>query len=210
MAVLRSAEDQRKEFDSQAIQTVRINHQLQEALDNGDPGSYQERLQDLAMFANVLRSLAPGETQVVLYPRPEIQFHAEGEGYSATIFITGNTWRYKVNGTEEADSIDTAKAYKPGRQLLRMWGIVISQLPENFIVRSLRGEGASDEVQEARDHICEYLGLTVDAASREVLGIVKDGKLEPLTYDEFRTLTQTTPAHLDQRLNTRKIVWPGA
>lgn len=208
MTVFRSAEDQRKEFDLQSVQTARINYRLQDALDNGDL-LYNERLKDLAVFANMLRPMAPEETYVVLCPRPEIQFHAEGEDYNSTIFITGNTWRYKVNGTEEAASVDAAKAYKPGRQLLRMWDVIIPLLPENFIIRSVRGEGVSEEVQGARDHICEYLGLTVDPVSREVLGIVKGGVIHPITYDEVRSLTGNTPMHLDQRFNTRKIEWPG-
>lgn len=208
MTVFRSAEDQRKEFDLQSVQTARINYRLQDALDNGDL-LYNERLKDLAVFANMLRPMAPEETYVVLCPRPEIQFHAEGEDYSSTIFITGNTWRYKVNGTEEAASVDAAKAYKPGRQLLRMWDVVIPLLPENFVIRSVRGEGVNEEVQGARDHICEYLGLTVDPVSREVLGIVKGGVIHPITYDEVRSLTGNTPMHLDQRFNTRKIEWPG-
>lgn len=209
MAVFRSAEDQRKEFDLQAVQTVRINQRLHEALDHGDL-DYKERLEDLAVFANSLRAVAPEGTCVVLFPRPEIQFHAEGEDFSATFFITGNNWRYKVNGTTEATSIDVARAYKPGRQLLRMWGAVIPLLPENFIIRSIRGTDGSEEVWEARDHICEYLGLSVDPVTRHVLGIVKGGKVEPLSYDEFRTLTQSTPDYLDQRFNSRKISWPGA
>lgn len=208
MTVFRSAEDQRKEFDLQSVQTARINYRLQDALDNGDL-LYNERLKDLAVFANMLRPMAPEETYVVLCPRPEIQFHAEGEDYNSTIFITGNTWRYKVNGTEEAASVDAAKAYKPGRQLLRMWDVIIPLLPENFIIRSVRGEGVSEEVQGARDHICEYLGLTVDPVSREVLGIVKGGVIHPIIYDEVRSLTGNTPMHLDQRFNTRKIEWPG-
>ena len=209
MAVFRTAEDQRKEFDLQAVQTEQINFRLQNALGDGD-GMYKERLEDLAVFANLLRPTAPEGTYVVLCPRPEIQLYAEGDDYSATIYITGNTWRYKVNGSEEAASIDAAKAYKPGRQLIRMWEAVIPFLPENFIIRSLRGVGASDEVQEARDHICKYLGLTVDPASREVLGIVRDGRVFPITFEEVLALTGKTPMYLDQRFNTRKIAWPGA
>lgn len=209
MAVSRSAEDQRKEFDIQAAQTIRINQRLNEALDTGDL-KYKERLEDLAVFANTLRKVAPEGTSVVLWPRPEIQFHAEGEDFSATFFITGNNWRYKVNGTTEATSIDAARAYKPGRQLLRMWEVVVPNLPENFIIRSVRGLNGSDEVKEARDHICEYLGLSVDPITRHVFGIVKNGKVEPILYDEVRALTQITPDYLDQRFNTRKIIWPGA
>ena len=209
MTEFRSAEDQRKEFDLQAVQTERINYRLQDALGCGDT-LYQGRLEELAVFANVLRPYAPAESYVVLCPRPEIQFHAEGDGYSSTIYITGNTWRYKVNGTEEAASVDAAKAYKPGRQLLRMWEVVIPLLPENFIIRSVRGSGAVEEVQAARDHICDYLGLSVDPGSREVLGIVKNGVVNPITYEEVRTLTGNTPMYLDQKFNVRTIEWAGA
>ena len=46
----RSAEDQRKEYDLQAIKTVEINQRLQAAMDAGDPDSYKEKLEDLAVF----------------------------------------------------------------------------------------------------------------------------------------------------------------
>jgi hypothetical protein len=208
MVSFRTEEDQRKEFDLQAIQTVRINERLNERLDAGDT-EYKEKLEDLAVFANSLRPEAPAETYVVLGSRPDIQFIAEGEDYKATIYITGNTWRFSVNGMTHADSIDTMKAYKPGKQLLLMWETLIPKLPENFIIHGLVEEFGTQppEVEAAIKHIHSYLGLGRTENSRQVIGIVKDKKVHPLTYDEFRSITGTTPDHLNQRLNTRSIKW---
>lgn len=211
MVSFRSAEDQRKEYDLQAIQTVRINERLQEKLDSEDP-SYKAKLEDLAVFANSLRPEAPAETYVVLYPRPEIQFIAEGEDYSATVFMTGNTWRFHVNGTSFSNGIDAAKAMKPGRQLLRMWDVIVPKLPENFIIRGVVEEFGTQppEVEESIRHIHDHLHLGRTEGSREVLGIIKSGKVEPLTFEECRALTGQVPSALDQRFNVRSIQWPGA
>lgn len=208
MVSFRTAEDQRKEFDLQAIQTVRINERLNEKLESGDT-EYKEKLEDLAVFANSLRPEAPQETCVVLYPRPEIQFIAEGEGYKAIIYMTGNTWRFSVNGLTHADNIDTLKGYKPVKQLLLMWDVAISKLPENFIIYGLTEDLGTQppEVEEAIKHIHAHLGLGRTEDTRHVIGIVKEKKVHPLTYDEFRELTGIVPDYLNQRFNARSIKW---
>ena len=208
MVSFRTEEDQRKEFDLQATQTVRINERLNERLEAGDT-EYKEKLEDLAVFANSLRPEAPAETCVVLYPRPEIQFIAKGEGYEAILYITGNTWRFSVNGLTNADKVDPVKSYKPAKQLLLMWDIVVSKLPENFIIHGLVEEFGTQpaEVEEAVRHIHDRLGLGRTENSRQVIGIVKNKKVHPLTYDEFHELTGISPNYLNQRLNTKSIKW---
>jgi hypothetical protein len=208
----RSAEDQRKEYDLQAIRTVEINQRLQAAIDAGDPDSYKEKLEDLAVFANYLRPEAPEETYVILTSRPEIHFVAEGDGYSAKLCLNGNRQRFYLHNTTIAQGIDTAKAMRPGRQLLRMWEVVVPKLPENFIVCGLTGEPGvnAPEVDESLAHIHKYLNLGREESSRYVLGIVKNGKVEPITFQEVKDLTGKTPDVLNQRFNVRKIDWPGA
>jgi hypothetical protein len=208
----RSAEDQRKEYDLQAIRTVEINQRLQAAIDAGDPDSYKEKLEDLAVFANYLRPEAPEETYVILTSRPEVHFIAEGDGYSAKLCLNGNRQRFYLHNTTIAQGIDTAKAMRPGRQLLRMWEVVVPKLPENFIVCGLTGEPGvnAPEVDESLAHIHKYLNLGREEGSRYVLGIVKNGKVEPITFQEVKDLTGKTPDVLNQRFNVRKINWPGA
>ena len=208
----RSAEDQQKEYDLQAFKTVEINQRLQAAIDSGDPGSYKEKLEDLAVFANYLRPEAPEETYVILTSRPEIHFIAEGEGYSAKLCLNGNRQRFYLHGTTLAQDIDAAKAMRPGRQLLRMWEVVVPKLPENFILCGLVGEPGANtpEVDESLAHIHKYLNLGREEASRYVLGIIKGGKVEPITFQEVVKLTGKSPDLLDQRFNVRSIQWPGA
>jgi hypothetical protein len=54
------------------------------------------------------------------------------------------------------------------------------------------------------------LGFSDIQASGDVFGIVREGKLNPLTLDEFLTLTGETPMQLKQKFSVRKINWPGA
>jgi hypothetical protein len=93
-----------------------------------------------------------------------------------------------------------------------MWEVVVPKLPENFIVCGLTGEPGvnAPEVDESLAHIHKYLNLGREEGSRYVLGIVKNGKVEPITFQEVKDLTGKTPDVLNQRFNVRKINWPGA
>jgi hypothetical protein len=208
MIPLRSAETQRKEFDLQSEQTVRINLELQKHLDY--PGSdYRARVEDMAVFANVLREWAPADTTVLLHARPEIILTTETEDYSVAVFMSDNCWRFKVNGSVHYE-LEQEDKLGPSRSLKKLWDIVIPRLPENFIVRGVADPNDPPAEAEARNAIRRKLGFSDPQASGEVYGIVREGKLNPLTLDEFLPLTGITPGYLTQKFSVRKTNWPGA
>jgi hypothetical protein len=196
MIPLRSAETQRKEFDLQSEQTVRINLELQKHLDY--PGSdYRARVEDMAVFANVLREWAPEGTTVLLHARPEIILTTETEDYSVAVFMSDNCWRFKVNGSVHYE-LESEDKLGPTRSLKKLWDMVIPRLPENFIIRGVADPNDPPAEAEARNIGRKKLGFSDPQASGEVYGIVREGKLNPLTLDEFLTLTGITPDYLTQ------------
>jgi hypothetical protein len=208
MIPLRSAETQRKEFDLQSEQTVLINLELQKHLDY--PGSdYRARVEDMAVFANVLREWAPADTTVLLHARPEIILTTETEDYSVAVFMSDNCWRFKVNGSVHYE-LEQEDKLGPSRSLKKLWDMVIPRLPENFIVRGVADPNDPPAEAEARNAIRRKLGFSDPQGNKEVYGIVREGKLNPLTLDEFLTLTGITPDYLTQKFSVRKTNWPGA
>ena len=205
MASVRSQETVQKEHDLQALHTKRINL----AIESGVDPKYHETLQDFAVFANTLRDNAPENCMIVLHERPEILLITKDSDYEVILYINGKMWRFKVNGSVHYMSPEY-QTFGATRALKGMWDCVISQLPENFIVRGKVDPNDPEEETVARTKIQQTLGFGLPQVDDSVYGIVKDKKLCPLTLDEFRTLTEITPDRLSQKLTVRKINWPGA
>ena len=204
MTSLRSQETLQKEYDLQAEYTTRINLALSE-----DPGpEYRETLEDVAVFANVLRKHAPEGTLVITHPRPEVIFMGEGDGYKVSLYMTPNCWRFKVNESVHYE-LDTEHKIGPSRMLKKIWDVVISNLPENYIVRGVVDPKDPAEETEARTKIQQGLGFGLPQINNQVYGVVRDKKLHPLTLEEFNTLTGETADSLHQKFNVRSINWPG-
>jgi hypothetical protein len=207
MIPLRSAETQKKEFDLQAVQTTKINLELQKHTDNPD-SNYREHLKDAAVFANVLRSVAPENSLVVLHYAPEIIFTTETEDFTCGIYMNGNMWRFKVNGSVHYE-LDDAEKLAPGRALKKMWDMIIPRLPEGYIVHGNADPNDPPEEAKIRNAMRMRLGFSDVQASGDVFGIVREGRLCPLTLDEFLALTGEEPSSLKQKFSVRKINWPG-
>ena len=205
MASSRSQETLQKEYDLQAEYTTRINLELQ----TDSIPDYRETLEDYAVFANVLRKVAPEKTLVLLHPRPEVILQAESEGYEVTLFMSGRMWLFKVNKSVHY-VLPPELAAGAGLLLKRMWDAAIPCLPEGFIVRGRIDPRDPEEETEARTKIQQGLGFCLPQADDSVYGIVRDKKLQPITLQEVIDLTGETPDHLDQKFNVRKINWPGA
>jgi hypothetical protein len=205
MASLRSQETLQKEYDLQAEYTTRINLELQ----RGSIPNYKETLEDYAVFANVLRKVAPEKTLVLLHPRPEIILQAESEGYEVSLFISGRIWLFKVNKSVHY-ILPPELAAGAGLLLKRMWDATIPCLPEGFIIRGKIDRRDPKEETEARTKIQQNLGFSLPQIDDFVYGVVRDKKLHPITLEEVITLTGEVPDHLDQKFNVRKIDWPGA
>ena len=208
MFPLRSAETQKKEFDLQAVQTTKINLELQKYADNSD-SDYKERIQDAAVFANVLREVAPENSLVVLHYAPEVIFTIETEEFNSSIYMNGNMWRFKVNGSVHYE-LEEADKLAPARALKKMWDIIIPNLPEGYIVHGNADPNDPPEEAKIRNAMRMRLGFSDVQLSGDVFGIVKEGKLNPLTLEEFLALTGAEPFSLKQKFSVRKINWPGA
>ena len=208
MIPLRSAETQKKEFDLQAVQTTKINLELQKHIDFPD-NDYRERLEDAAVFANSLREVAPENSLIVLHYAPEVIFTTETEEYSCSIYMNGNMWRFKVNGSVHYE-LEDADKLAPTKALKKMWDLIIPRLPEGYIVHGNADPNDPPEEARARNIGRMKLGFSDVQASRDVFGIVKSGRLTPLTLEEFLALTGEDPSQLRQKFSLRKIDWPGA
>ena len=208
MFPLRSAETQKKEFDLQAVQTTKINLELQKYADSSN-SDYKERIQDAAVFANVLREVAPENSLVVLHYAPEVIFTIETEEFNSSIYMNGNMWRFKVNGSVHYE-LEEADKLAPARALKKMWDIIIPNLPEGYIVHGNADPNDPPEEAKIRNAMRMRLGFSDVQLSGDVFGIVKEGKLNPLTLEEFLALTGAEPFSLKQKFSVRKINWPGA
>ena len=65
------------------------------------------------------------------------------------------------------------------------------------------------EETEARTKIQQALGFSLPQADNSVYGIVQNKKLEPISLEQVMALTQTHPDQIKQKLNVKKIDWPG-
>ena len=214
METLRSAETLRKEYDLQAEFTARIRLKLQEVQDQeGNP--YGEILQDLAVYANELRKVAPPNTLVILHPRPEVIMIGEGDGYQVRLFIHPNCWRFDVNSSErydldKRDNPPLGQYLRVGKNLKRLWDTALQCLPEGFIIRGSIDPKHPEEEIRRRTRIQQWLGFSLPQTNNQVYGIMRDRKLQPLGLEEFLTLTKQVPNELSQKLSVRKVNWPGA
>jgi hypothetical protein len=205
MASFRSAETIQKERELQAEHTVQINGRLQEV---EDP-VYRETLEDLEVFANVLRKYVPDSTLVLLHERPEIVLIAETEKYKVSLFVNGRCWRFKVNDSVRYSSEDVDK-FGPSRMLKKIWDVVLDNLPENFVIKGIMDTKGPEEEIEARTRVLTGLGFGPPQEKNHLYGIVKNKILHPLTLEEFSELTQISTEQLSQKFNVRSITWPGA
>lgn len=205
MASFRSAETIQKERELQAEHTVRINGRLQEA---EDP-TYRETLNDLEVFANVLRKYVPDTAIVLLHERPEIILIAETEKYKVSLFVNGRCWRFKVNDSVRYSPEDVDK-FGPSRMLKKIWDVVLDNLPENFIIKGIMDTKGPEEEIATRTRMLMGLGFGPPQDKNHLYGIVKNKTLNPLTLEEFSELTQISTEGLSQKFNVRSITWPGA
>lgn len=203
MLSLRTQETSQKEYDLQAVETVQINLNLQAEF---DPTTLRGKLTDYATFANVLRGAIFDQTLIVLQRRPEIKLSAFGEGYEVDLYINGNCWRFHVNGSTSYQLSGDEKLL-PSRALKKLWDLVIPKLPENFIVRGVINKETPGF--EERSEMLQGLGLSETQENSEVYGIIKSKTLVPISLGEVLSLTTKTPGELDQKLDAKKIVWPG-
>ena len=208
MVSFRSAETQKKEYDLQAVQTTKINLELQK-YDSLPEYNYRERLEDAAVFANTLRAVAPENSLVVLHYAPEVFFSIETEEFTSTVCMNSNMWRFSVNGSANYE-LDEADKFAPTRALKTLWDLVIARLPENFIIQGGTDKNDPPEEAKARNIGRMKLGFSDVQADGHVFGIVKEGKLNPLTLEEFLALTGVILSQLTQKFSVRKIEWPGA
>lgn len=207
MIPLRSAETQKKEFDLQAVQTTKINLELQKYADSPN-SDYRERLEDAALFANAIRKVAPENSLIILHYAPEIIFTIETEDFNSSIYMNGNMWRFKVNGSVHYE-LEEADKLAPARALKKMWDIVIPLLPEGYIVHGNADPNDPPEEAKIRNAMRMRLGFSDIQSSGDVFGIVREGKLNPLTLDEFLTLTGKSPFALRQKFSVRRMDWVG-
>lgn len=205
MASVRSQETVQKEHDLQALYTKRINL----AIEAGVIPNYNEKLQDFAVFANVLRDNAPDGCMVLLHERPEIILITEGNDYDVALYVNDNMWRFKVNNSVHY-VLPEDQTFGATRSLKKMWDCVISQLPENFIVRGKVDPRDPEEETVARTKIQQSLGFSLPQTDNSVYGIVRDKKLNPITLDEVRALIGGAPDLITQKLTVRQINWLGA
>jgi hypothetical protein len=144
-----------------------------------------------------------------LHYAPEIIFTTETEEFSSSIYMNGNMWRFKVNGSVHYE-LEDADKLAPTKALKKMWDIVIARLPENYIIHGNADPNDPPEEAKARNIGRMKLGFSDVQSSGDVFGIIKSGKLVPLTLDEFLNLTKDSPNKLNQKFSVRKIDWPGA
>lgn len=200
MISLRSQETLQREYDLQAEYTTRINTHLQ----NGADDEFKAMLEDRAVFANVLRKVAPENTLVILHDRPEIILIGEGEDYKVSLFLNGAYWRFKVNGSVHY-TMDAEGKFGPSRHLFKIWQALIPSLPEGFIVVGKVDPNDPPEETAARTTLQQKLGFGSPQDDDAVYGMVVDKKLCPLTLGEFTSLTKGDVG--DQKFNVRKVEW---
>jgi len=87
--------------------------------------------------------------------------------------------------------------------------MIIPRLPEGYIVHGNADPNDPPEEAKIRNAMRMRLGFSDVQASGDVFGIVREGRLCPLTLDEFLALTGEEPSSLKQKFSVRKINWPG-
>lgn len=196
---------QKLEFESTHPRQAEYNEKIPGRLDAPDDTA-RERVEDAIQFAIWMK---PSQPNAVLSVSPEPVIHLEGEegGMTFHISLCHGHFGYAVNSSPQITIENVHDRIPIGRKLVTVWENLVRHLPEGFVIYGPDVDPEGENF-EGREHVLQWLGFGATEPNGDRFGIVRGGKVTPLTGAEFASLTGGDVADLfKQRFMVEEIIW---
>lgn len=197
---------QKLEFESTHPKQTEYNQAIPSRLEVPDE-SARERVEDAILFATWMSPNQPAAT-IAVSPEPVIHLEGEEKGIGFHIHLCHGHFGYSVNNSPLVTVEDAQARIAVGRKLLTVWDTLIKHLPEGFIIY---GPDVSPGAQgfEERERILQGLGFGAAAPDGDRFGIVRGGKVTPLSEEEVANFERAGGISnlFNQRLMVEEIIW---
>lgn len=195
------------ELPSDSPTQIAYNEFIPTRLD-GSEDEARERVEDAIQFAKWMRPNQPN-VEVFVSPEPFVRLVNDEGGMSFQITVSHGNFSFAVNRSVHITIQEASERVAVGRKLLPAWDTLIKHLPEGFVIY---GPDVNPESEDfgARERLLTGLGFSATNEKGDRFGIVRSGKLVPLSGDEFAAMAGEEGVNIlyNQRFMVEEIIWP--
>jgi hypothetical protein len=194
------------ELDSDNTRQREYNEAIPQRLSDSDEEA-RERVEDAIQLAKWMRPNQPF-TDVFVSPEPVIHLIGEEDGQSFEITLAHGHFGYSVNQNPHVTIKNVHDRIPVGRKLVTVWETLVAHLPEGFIIYGPDVDPQSEDFA-TREKVLLWLGFGATEENGDRFGIVREGKVTPLSGAEFAEMAgENGIANLfDQRFMVQEIIW---
>lgn len=194
------------EFASDNPIQLENNKAIAERIEKGDAEA-RERVEDAIKFATWMKPNQP-EVEIFVSSAPIISLKGEENGNTFHIHLCHGHFGYSVNNSTKKTISNPQERISVGFKLYRAWETLIKHLPEGFVIYGPDADPQGEDFQN-RESILTGLGFGATEPNGDRFGIVRGGKVTPLTGVEFAALTDErgVASLFNQRLMVEEILW---
>ena len=194
------------ELPSQNPLQISHNDRIPQRLASADEEA-RERVEDAIQFALWMRPNQP-EVEVLVSAEPAIHLVGEEDGQRFEITLSHGHGDYSVNSSSYVTIGDVHDRIPVGRKLARVWETLVAHLPEGFVIYGPDVDPQSEDFV-TREKVLRWLGFGSTGENGDRFGIIRSGKLAPLSGEEFAEMAgeEGTATLFNQRLMVEEIVW---
>jgi hypothetical protein len=196
-------------FQSPHAEQVELNAYIAARYNSAEEEA-KERILDAIQFASWMSPNLPG-VKLLVTPAPVVEIKGDDAEGSFGIQILHGSANFSVKGSPFMDmGSSVQERISTGKKLLSSWETLIKHLPEGFIIYGPDVD-RDHPTFHSREKVLQWLGFAPCEANGDRFGIVREGKVTPLTRFEFEQLTGQEGVEIlyNQRFMTERIVWPG-
>lgn len=168
----------------------------------------RERVEDAIQFAMWMSPNQPN-AEVLVSPEPIVRLIGEEEGQKFEITLCHGHFGYSVNKSPHVTIEDVHDRIPIGRKLVTVWETLVAHLPEGFVIY---GPDVAPESEDfaTREKVLKWLGFGATEENGDRFGIVRGGKVTPLTGAEFAQIAgdEGVGVLYNQRFMVEEILWP--
>ena len=194
------------ELPSENPDQIEYNKSISNRLQGAEEEA-RERVEDAIQFAKWMIPNQPG-VEVFVSSEPFIRLVGKGDGYTFRIDVCHGNSSFSVNRSNHITIEELKDRVIVGRKLYPAWDTLISHLPEGFIIYGPDVDPNSEDFP-LREKMLQGLGFGATEKNGDRFGIVREGKLIPLSGEEFATLTgnEGVACLFNQRFMVEEIIW---
>lgn len=194
------------ELPSDSLAQIAYNASIPGRLENCE-GEARERVEDAIQFAKWMIPSQP-DAEVLVSPEPIIRLAGEEEGQKFEITLCHGHFGYSVNKSPHVTIENVHDRIPIGRKLVTVWETLVAHLPEGFVIYGPDVAPGSEDFA-TREKVLKWLGFGATEENGDRFGIVRGGKVAPLTGLEFAQMAgdEGVGVLYNQRLMVEEIIW---